>query len=177
MVLGHKRSVRSLQPAARGGFGTHFQSPLKPRDKRKKRVVEVLGRAPRTAAARQHLDALLRREPAGSAQATTSTLPVDGATDSDATMADWVDLDTPPLPSFSPSSPSRPRDHTGSSAQRLNDAWNRLLLQLESPWLRYYEDTHSKPRETIPASLQYSCIASCEASTVSKIKCLYPTRV
>ncbi|KAJ7078554.1 hypothetical protein B0H15DRAFT_1000961 [Mycena belliarum] len=87
-------------------------------------------------------------------------------------MADWVDSDPLPLPS----SPSLPRDPTGGSAQRLTDAWNHILPQLEAPWLGYYERTHGKPREVIPVTLQYSCIASCASSTISKVKCLYPTR-
>ncbi|KAJ7080173.1 hypothetical protein B0H15DRAFT_997436, partial [Mycena belliarum] len=61
-------------------------------------------------------------------------------------------------------------------AQRLTDAWNHLLPQLEAPWLRYYDHTHGKPRAVIPETLQYGCIASCASSTTSKVKCLYPTQ-
>jgi hypothetical protein len=177
MVSGGKRSVRASQPAARSGLGTHFKSPLKQRDKRKSRAVQGLGRAQRTEAARQDLDALLRRAPVPRPRDAVSDVlpdvPVDGATDLDTDMADWIDSDPSPVPS----SPSRPRHPTGSSAQRLTDAWNRLLPQLEGPWLHYYENTHGEPRGIIPVALQYGCIASCESSTTSKIRCLYPTRV
>ncbi|KAJ7091546.1 hypothetical protein B0H15DRAFT_799980 [Mycena belliarum] len=135
MAPGHKRSVRASQPAARAGLGTHFTSPLKQHDARKKRVVQGLGRAQRATAAHQDLEALLRRAPVPGAPGAAPDVPVAGSTGPDATMADWVDLDPPALPS----SPSLPRDPTGGSAQRLNDAWNHLLPRLEAPWLQYYE--------------------------------------
>ncbi|KAJ7924775.1 hypothetical protein B0H13DRAFT_1863641 [Mycena leptocephala] len=166
MVLGHKRSVRANQPVARGGIGTHFESPVKARDKRKKQLICGLDRAQRASTARLELEALLRREPVPSAQDMPQVVPVHEATGSDTNMADWVDVEDP---SFAPSAPPPPREPTESTAQRLNDAWNQLLPQLETPWLRYYERTHGRLRDTIPAVIQHECTASCEVSSVSKI--------
>jgi hypothetical protein len=174
MPSGYKRSVRANQPAATGGFGTHFKSPLKVRDKRKKQVVQGLGRAQKTAAARQRLEALLHRANVLGMEPIAPVVLDDGAAGSDVNMADWTDMEEPPS---APSPPSPPRKPTVSAAQRLNDAWNRLLPQLETPWLRYYERTHGRPRNIIPAVIQHECTASCETSTVSEVKCLYPTRV
>jgi hypothetical protein len=175
MVLGHKRSVRATQPAAHGGPGTHFQSPLKRGDKHKKQIVRGVGRAQRSFIARQQFEALLRREPISNTPDAASTVLVDEGTSSDAYMADWIDVDEPLFVPPPPPPPSPPQKPSEGAAQRLNDAWNRLLPQLENPWLRFYERTMGKPRDIIPAVIQHECIASCEASTVSKVKCLYPT--
>ncbi|KAJ7876976.1 hypothetical protein B0H13DRAFT_1893443 [Mycena leptocephala] len=174
MVLGHKHSVRTNQPVARGGIGTHFESPVMARDKCKKQLVYGLDRAQRASTARLELEALLRREAVPSAQNVPQVVPVDDTTGSDTNMADWVDVEDP---LFAPSAPLPPREPAENAAQRLNNAWNRLLPQLETPWLRYYERTHGRPRDTIPAVIQHECTASCEASSVSKVKCLYPTHI
>jgi hypothetical protein len=177
MVLGYKRSVRANQPVAHGGPGIHFQSPLKRGDRRKKQVVRGVGRAQRTLAARLQFEALLRRETVSNARNAAPTVPGDEATGSDANMADWIDVEEPLFVPLPPSPPSSAREPTGSAAQRLNDAWNQLLPQLETPWLRFYERTHGQLRDIIPAVIQHECIASCEASRVSEVKCLYPTRM
>ncbi|KAF7354322.1 hypothetical protein MVEN_01120600 [Mycena venus] len=173
MAPGSKRSVRANQPAAHTGLGIHFKSPLKQCDRRKKSIAQGLGRVQRTTAAQQDLDALLRREPGSSAQDAVPTVPAHGTADLDANMADWVDMEPPSVPS----PPLQPREPTENVDQRLNDTWNRLLPLLETPWLRYYERTHGKQRDIIPAALRHECTASCEGSAVSKIKCLYPTHV
>ncbi|KAJ7828174.1 hypothetical protein B0H13DRAFT_2437996 [Mycena leptocephala] len=174
MVLGYKRSVRATQPAAHGRLGTHFQSPLKRADKRKKQVVRGVGRAQRLFTVRMEFEALLRRGPVSDARSAAPTVPGNEAISSDATIADWIDVEEP---LFAPPPPSPPREPAGCAAQRLNDAWYRLLPQLETPWLRFYERTHGRPRDIIPAVIQHECIASCEASTVTKVKCLYPTHM
>ncbi|KAJ7916980.1 hypothetical protein B0H13DRAFT_1870673 [Mycena leptocephala] len=177
MPTGHKHSVRANQPAATGGFGTHFKSPAKLCDKRKKELVQGVGCAQKTAAARRQLDALLHREPVPNvvgAAPISPIVPDNGAASSDVNMADWTDMEEPPS---APSPPLSPRKPTTSVVQRLNDAWNRLLPQLETPWLRYYERMHGRPRNIIPAVIQHECTASCETSTVSKVKCLYPTNI
>ncbi|KAJ7922225.1 hypothetical protein B0H13DRAFT_2411706 [Mycena leptocephala] len=157
MPSGYKRPVRANQPAATGGFSTHFKSPLK-----------------KTAAARQRLEALLHRANVLGMEPIAPVVLDDGAAGSDVNMADWTDMEEP---LSAPSPPSPPRKPTVSAAQRLNDAWNRLLPQLETPWLRYYERTHGRPRNIIPAVIQHECTASCETSTVSEVKCLYPTHI
>ncbi|KAJ7764503.1 hypothetical protein DFH07DRAFT_770370 [Mycena maculata] len=177
MAPGHKRSIRAQQPAARSAFGTHFKSPLKQRDTRKKRAIYGLGHVQRAEASRQRLEALLRREPVPSAQDATTTVPVDDIPNSDMEMADWIDVEHPSDPSFDPPPPPRPRERTGSAAQRLNDAWNLLLPALQTPWLRFYEHTHGQQHDIIPATLRHECTASCEANVVSEVKCLYPTHI
>ncbi|KAJ7850971.1 hypothetical protein B0H13DRAFT_2360391 [Mycena leptocephala] len=177
MPAGHKRSVRANQHAAKSRPGTHFKSPLKGHDKRKQQVVQGIGREQKLTAARERLDALLRREPISNALGAAPIAPIapdDAVFGSDANMGDWTDMDEPPFPPSVPSPPPKPSE---SVAQRLNDAWNQLLPQLETPWLQYYERTHGKPRNIIPAVIQHECTASCETSTVSKVKCLYPTHI
>ncbi|KAJ7924163.1 hypothetical protein B0H13DRAFT_2315769 [Mycena leptocephala] len=144
---------------------------------RKQQVVQGIGREQKLTAAREQLDALLRREPVSNALGAAPIAPIapdDAVFGSDANMGDWTDMEEPPFPPSVPSPPPKPSE---SVAQRLNDAWNRLLLQLETPWLQYYECTHGKPRNIIPADIQHKCTASCETSTVSKVKCLYPTLI
>ncbi|KAJ7881222.1 hypothetical protein B0H13DRAFT_2345209 [Mycena leptocephala] len=159
MRSGYKRSIRANQPATTGGFGTHFKSPLKVRDKHKKQVVQGLGRAQKTAAARQRLEALLHRANVLGMEPIAPVVLDDGAAGSDVNMADWTDMEEPPS---APSPPSPPRKPTISAAQRLNDAWNRLLPQLETPGSDI---------------MSHECTASCETSTVSEVKCLYPTHI
>ncbi|KAJ7833920.1 hypothetical protein B0H13DRAFT_1914324 [Mycena leptocephala] len=86
-------------------------------------------------------------------------------------MADWVDVEDPlfALRHLRRLGNLLKTPHSGLTT------WNQLLPQLETPWLQYYERTHGRLRDTIPAIIQHECTASCEASSVSKIKCLYPT--
>ncbi|KAJ7825175.1 hypothetical protein B0H13DRAFT_2375077 [Mycena leptocephala] len=88
-------------------------------------------------------------------------------------MADWVDVEDPlfALRHLRRLGNLLKTPHSGLTT------WNQLLPQLETPWLQYYERTHGRLRDTIPAIIQHECTASCEASSVSKIKCLYPTHI
>ncbi|KAJ7890404.1 hypothetical protein B0H13DRAFT_2341035 [Mycena leptocephala] len=72
MPSGYKRSVRANQPAATGGFGTHFKSPLK------------------------RLEALLHRANVLGMEPIAPVVLDDGAAGSDVNMADWTDMEEPP---------------------------------------------------------------------------------
>ncbi|KAJ7722723.1 hypothetical protein DFH07DRAFT_971788 [Mycena maculata] len=157
MAPGKKRSVHAHQPAARAGLGTHFKSPLKQRDTRKKMAVHGLGREQR----------------APSAQHAAPTVPVDEASDPDMEMADWVDTEHPSEPPSQPSPPPRPQERTGNAAQRLNNAWNSLLPALQGPWLQFYERTHGRQRDIIPevkclylTHIQHVTVSTCRCKPV-----------
>ncbi|KAJ7826335.1 hypothetical protein B0H13DRAFT_1918201, partial [Mycena leptocephala] len=163
MPAGHKRSVRANQHAAKSGPGPHFKSPLKGHDKRKQQVVQGIGREQKLTAARERLDALLHRA--------APIAPDDAVFGSDANMGDWTDMEEPPFPPSVPLPPPKPSE---SIAQRLNDTWNRLLPQLETPWLQYYERTHGKPRNIIPAVIQHKCTVSCETPRFQRLNAFIP---
>ncbi|KAK7008079.1 hypothetical protein R3P38DRAFT_3593313 [Favolaschia claudopus] len=157
---GIKRSVRAHQAASSSGLGSHFTSPVKSNDSRKKRKVTDLGAAQRHARVSDKLDALLRGEtPSRPPAAAPGPIP-DASTNPDVQMDLSMDVDPPDQP---PSTPSRPLPPsvpprtrlsiTDAAHARLNDSWNRLLPQLEVPWSQYYERTHGRQRDPIPSAL------------------------
>ncbi|KAK7014191.1 hypothetical protein R3P38DRAFT_3573662 [Favolaschia claudopus] len=178
-----KRSVRAHQTASSSGFGSHFTSPVKSNDARKKRKVTDLGAAQRHARVSDKLDALLRGEtPSRPPAAAPGPIP-DASTSPDVQMDPWMDVDPPEQPPSTPSRPPPPSvpprtrlSITDAAHARLNASWNRLLPQLEVPWSQYYERTHGRQRDPIPSALVYQCTTSCNGSTtVHNIKCLYST--
>ncbi|KAJ7902277.1 hypothetical protein B0H13DRAFT_2335705 [Mycena leptocephala] len=116
MPAGHKRSVRANQHAAKSGPGPHFKSPLKGHDKRKQQVVQGIGREQKLTAAREQLDALLRREPVSNALGAAPIAPIapiapdDAVFGSDTNMGDWTDMEEPPFPPSVPSPPPKPSE-------------------------------------------------------------------
>ncbi|KAK6996411.1 hypothetical protein R3P38DRAFT_3222020 [Favolaschia claudopus] len=182
-----KRSVRAHQAASSSGFGTHFTSPVKSNDSRKKRKVTDLGGAQRHARVSDKLDALLRGEtgetPSIPPAAAPGPIP-DVSASSDVQMDPWMDVDPPDQPPHTPARPPPPalpprisRPATEAAHARLHDAWNRVLPQLEVPWSRYYEHTHGRQHDPIPATVVFRCTTpSCTGPIpVQNVKCLYST--
>ncbi|KAK7043474.1 hypothetical protein R3P38DRAFT_2510672 [Favolaschia claudopus] len=176
-----RRSERAFTTASRGGFGKHHTSPIKAGDARKKGLVRGFGRAQQSDILAAELDALLRGETVAGAQAGP-------ATGEDVQMEDWVDTDPPAAPIFVPPPPPPPprpplpfhsrRSAADAANERLNAAWNALLPLLEVPWSQFYERTHGRQRDCIPAVLAHVCTTSCNGPiAVYKVKCLYTSYI
>ncbi|KAK6992139.1 hypothetical protein R3P38DRAFT_3409057 [Favolaschia claudopus] len=180
-----KRSTRAKQPAALAGLGIHYKSPIKPRDTRKRGLVQGFGHAHTSAAAFDQLDALLRGDdpPSAAPIAPSNVLHTDEGLDTPEDA--WMDVDPPPAPFVAPPPPAplprrqRPRRPAGDAAYaQLNSAWSALLPSLEIPWARYYQSSSGQPRDFIPAEVIHDCTSACEGpSSISRIRCLYTTHI
>ena len=169
VASGNKRSSRHTQPATFKGAGVQYLSPIKLRDRRKKKVVVKCGSNIQAAAAEARLQRLLGREMDESAaeQAPeTLTDQPDGETE-----MDWVDDALPPAILIS--TPPRPTRH---SRMQLPSSWAQVLPLLELPFAQYWENTHGQPPSFIATAIQHNCSAACGVSVTATVHCLYVSR-
>ncbi|KAJ7433997.1 hypothetical protein B0H11DRAFT_1938988 [Mycena galericulata] len=165
MPAGFKRSSRSRQIASKTGPGVHYTSPLKPRDKRKKRVIEPIGRPEKIENLRARLDAL-RNRPADNSK-DDNTDDIEMSEPGPAPDSEWVDEPAPaPPPIFIPG-PSTP---AAEANNRRRVSWDVLLPHLEDPLAEFRMASHGQRPTVIPS-------LSCGQPLNIKVQCLYLTHL
>ncbi|KAJ7432748.1 hypothetical protein B0H11DRAFT_2378694, partial [Mycena galericulata] len=170
MPPGFKRSSRSHQIASKTGPGIHYTSPLKPRDKRKKSIIEPIGRAEEIEKLRARLDALRNR-----AKADKNTDDIEMSEPGPAPDPEWVDEPVPaPPPIFIPGPPSAP---AGQAHNRRRISWDVLLPRLEDPLAEFRLASHGQRPTVIPSLVHYECTQSCGQPLNTKVQCLYLTHL
>ncbi|KAJ7503050.1 hypothetical protein B0H11DRAFT_2361042 [Mycena galericulata] len=173
MPAGFKRSSRSHQIASKTGPGVHYTSPLKPRDKRKNRVIEPIGRPEKIENLRARLDAL-RNRPADNNK-DDNTDDIEMSEPGPAPDSEWVDEPAAPAPPiFIPGPPSTP---AAEANNRRRVSWDVLFPHLEDPLAEFRLASHGQRPTVIPSLIRYECNKSCGQPLNTKVQCLYLTHL